>query len=95
MEIQLTPEQETQFSQLADEEGRDKAELIHEALSRYLVDEARFIAAVKKGFDSLDRGDYVSHEEVGARIEELLTGITPAAMREAFDWGEDAGRDLR
>lgn len=27
------------------------------------------------------------------RIEELLTGITPAAMREAFDWGEDAGRE--
>lgn len=27
------------------------------------------------------------------RLEELLTGITPAAMREAFDWGEDAGRE--
>jgi len=27
-------------------------------------------------------------------LEELLVGMTPTAMREAFDWGEDRGREL-
>jgi antitoxin MazE len=26
-------------------------------------------------------------------LEELLTGMTPEAMREAFDWGDDRGRE--
>jgi antitoxin MazE len=26
-------------------------------------------------------------------LKELLQGMTPAAMREAFDWGKDAGRE--
>jgi antitoxin MazE len=28
------------------------------------------------------------------RLEDLLTGITPAAMRDAFDWGSDVGREI-
>jgi antitoxin MazE len=27
------------------------------------------------------------------RLEELLVGITPRAMRAAFDWGDDRGRE--
>jgi antitoxin MazE len=27
------------------------------------------------------------------QLEDLLTGITPSAMRDAFDWGEDEGRE--
>ena len=26
-------------------------------------------------------------------LDELLEGVTPEAMREAFDWGPDAGRE--
>ena len=26
-------------------------------------------------------------------LDELLVGMTPKAMREAFDWGPDAGRE--
>lgn len=26
-------------------------------------------------------------------LEELLIGMTPEAMHEAFDWGEDVGRE--
>jgi antitoxin MazE len=28
------------------------------------------------------------------RLEDLLQGMTPAAMREAFDWGPDIGREV-
>lgn len=27
-------------------------------------------------------------------LAELLEGVTPAAMREAFDWGLDRGREI-
>jgi antitoxin MazE len=28
------------------------------------------------------------------RLAELLQGMTPEAMREAFDWGPDRGREI-
>jgi antitoxin MazE len=28
------------------------------------------------------------------RLAELLQGVTPEAMREAFDWGPDRGREI-
>lgn len=28
------------------------------------------------------------------RLEDLLVGITPEAMHEAFDWGPDVGREI-
>ncbi len=28
------------------------------------------------------------------RIEDLVAGMTPLAAHEAFDWGEDAGREV-
>jgi predicted transcriptional regulator len=72
MEVHLTPEQEAQFSRLATNIGRGRDELVQEALTQYLSHEAQFIEAVQKGFASLDRGEYVEHEEVGERIERRL-----------------------
>jgi len=34
--------------------------------------EARFVAAVKGGIASAERGDFVEHEEAMARIERIL-----------------------
>jgi len=28
------------------------------------------------------------------RLEDLLTGMTPEAMHEAFSWGDDEGREV-
>ncbi len=28
------------------------------------------------------------------RLEDLLVGMTPRAMRAAYDWGEDKGREV-
>jgi len=27
-------------------------------------------------------------------LDELMKGVTPEAMREAFDWGQDVGREV-
>jgi len=72
MEVHLTPEQEAKLSKLATRKGRHADELAQEVIGFYLEHEARFIEAVKRGMESLDRGEYVSHEEVAARIERLF-----------------------
>jgi len=72
MEVHLSPEQEHQLSQLATRQGRDADALAQEAISRYLEEEARFIEAVKLGEEALDRGEYLTHEEVGKRLERLF-----------------------
>ena len=66
MVVHLSPEQEQELSKLA---GRNGEELAQAVIRYYLDHEARFVEAVKRGLGSLDRGNLVSHAEVGARIE--------------------------
>jgi predicted transcriptional regulator len=72
MEIHLTPEQEHRLSELAAYRGRDADTLAREAISRYLEEEARFVEAVKLGEAALECGDYLTHEQVGKRLERLF-----------------------
>jgi antitoxin MazE len=49
--------------------------------------------------DSVDveaRGDQIiiSLRRPRYRLADLLVGITPEAMRDAFDWGPDFGREI-
>jgi predicted transcriptional regulator len=68
MEVNLSDEQETRLAELAARAGTSTDELVQDAVSRYLDDDTRFVEAVLKGIESLDRGDYVSHDEVGATL---------------------------
>lgn len=72
MEVPLNPEQEAELKAIASREGRDADTLAQEILAVYLKREAQFIAAVKRGIASAERGDFVEHDEVLARIERLL-----------------------
>lgn len=72
MEIRLTAEQEARLAELAERQGRDADDLAREALTRYLEDDSRFVEAVVRGLASLDRGEFITHAEVGRRIERLL-----------------------
>jgi predicted transcriptional regulator len=72
MEVHLTTEQLSQLSEVAKAKGRDTDVLVQEVLSRYLEEEARFVEAVKRGEAELDRGEYLTHEQVGQRIENLF-----------------------
>jgi len=60
MQITLAAEQEAQLSQLAAQEGTRAEELARELFTRYLAEEARFIAAVKFGEAALQRGEYLT-----------------------------------
>jgi len=72
MEVHLTPEQQQRLADLASERRSETDALAQEAISRYLEEEARFIEAVKLGEDALGRGDYLTHEQAGKRLERLF-----------------------
>jgi len=72
MEVHLTPEQHQQLAELASQRGRNADTLAQEAISRYLAEEARFVEAVKIGEAALDRGEYLTHEQVGDRLDRLF-----------------------
>ncbi|MBM3775822.1 MAG: CopG family transcriptional regulator [Acidobacteria bacterium] len=72
MEVPVTPEQETQLLQLAARTGRDAGQLLQEALKRYLEHEAWFAQEVEKGLGSLDRGEFIEHDDIVARMREMF-----------------------
>jgi predicted transcriptional regulator len=72
MEVHLTPEQQHQLTELAKHRGRDADTLASEAITRYLAEEARFAEAVKLGQAALQRGEYLTHEQVGERLDRLF-----------------------
>jgi predicted transcriptional regulator len=72
MEVHFTPEQEAQLSKIATTTGTDAEQLVKEAALRLLQEETRFVEAVKLGETQLDRGEYLTHEEVGESIERLF-----------------------
>lgn len=72
MEVHLTPEKQAQLEQLAAWSGRNTEQLIHEAVERFLKEDSEFRAAVRAGLASLDRGEYLTEEEMDAFMEEML-----------------------
>lgn len=72
MEVHLSPETQARLTQSAARQGRTADELAEEIVTRHLEEEARFIEVVKRGEDALDRGEYLTHEQVGQRLERFL-----------------------
>ncbi|MFY9674679.1 MAG: hypothetical protein WB817_18570 [Terriglobales bacterium] len=72
MEVRLQPAKEEQLAQIAAQRGLKPDELAQQVLSRYLEDDSRFIEAVNLGLAAADRGDFVEHDEVGAKIQQIL-----------------------
>jgi predicted transcriptional regulator len=72
MQVHLTPEQDARLVELAAHDGRSPNQLVHEALDRFFEADADFVEAVLKGLASLDRGEGLTHEEVGERIDRLF-----------------------
>ena len=74
MEVHFTPEQEARISQIASHNGVNAEQLVKDATMRLLKEDERFRAAVREGIAAADRGEFVEHEEVWARIESILRG---------------------
>jgi predicted transcriptional regulator len=72
MEVHFTPEQEARLAQSAAQQGRKPDELVQQVVARYFDEESRFVDAVKRGEEALDRSEYLTHEQVGQRLERFL-----------------------
>ncbi len=65
-----TPDQEAKLKRAAARTGRNTAELVAEAVARYLDHEEWFSQAVEQGRASARRGELLEHDDVVARIEQ-------------------------
>ena len=72
MEVHFSHEVEAKLTQSAAQQGRNPAELVEDVISRHFGEEARFVEAVKRGEEALQRGEYLTHEQVGQRLERFL-----------------------
>ena len=72
MEVHFAPEIEKKIEQSAAQQGRNPDELVQEVIARHFDEESRFTEAVKRGEEALERGEYLTHEQVDQRLERFL-----------------------
>jgi len=72
MEVNFAPEIEEKLAQSAAQQGRNADELVQEVVARHFDEERRFIEAVNRGEAALRRGESLTHEQVGQRLERFL-----------------------
>jgi predicted transcriptional regulator len=72
MEVHVTGELEAKLTHSAATQGRNPDELVQDVLTHYFEEEARFVEAVKRGEEALQRGEYLTHEQVGQRLQRFL-----------------------
>lgn len=51
---------------------RNSDELVQEVLARCFDEQALYVDAVKRGEGALKRGEYLTHEQVGERLQQFL-----------------------
>jgi predicted transcriptional regulator len=73
MEIPFTPELEAKLDQVASETGRGADQLVVELVTSYFDHQEWFKREVEKGIASLNREEFITHEEVGRQMEHLLS----------------------
>jgi predicted transcriptional regulator len=72
MEVPISPDQESALRHIAATTGRNPEELIRDAVEQLLDYDRWFREQVQIGLEQADRGEFVTHEEVGERIRRLF-----------------------
>ena len=73
MEIELSRELQEKLERIASQQGRDAKSLVKEAVEQLVGYDEWFLRQVEIGLRQIDRGEFVEHEEVAARMEKLIT----------------------
>ena len=69
MDVQFTPDLQSKLTRMAEQQGRDSAALITEAVERLVNYDAWFTSEVEKGLAAADRGEFTDHQAVRAMID--------------------------
>ena len=72
MEVHFSPDLEVRINRAAARKASNPGEYVQQIVEHYLDHEAWFVDQVKSGIDQLDRGEVLTHEEVGIRINQLF-----------------------
>jgi len=72
MEVQFTPDLEARLAERAARQCLSPDEVVRDVVTRYFQEEDRFVEAVKRGEAALDRGESLTHEQVGERLRRFL-----------------------
>ena len=60
------------LNRVAAENSSDTDGYVQQLVEYYVDHDARFRKKVKKGLEQLDRGECITHEEAGERIERMF-----------------------
>lgn len=77
MEVILSPDLQAKLTRIARERGTDAQALAREAIERLVDYDDWFVREVDKGLGQIKRGETLSHEEVGSRLDKRLTKKQP------------------
>jgi predicted DNA-binding protein len=72
MEVRFSPETEHKLSEAAAHSGHPTEEYVRELVERYLDEDTAFREAVRQGFASLDRGDFIDEQAMNSRVDRML-----------------------
>ena len=72
--LPVKPKRMEALEKYAHELGKDPAEVLDDALAKFLDYETWFARAVEEGIDAADRGELIEHEDVGTLIEGRYSG---------------------
>ena len=72
MEVRLDPKLQSKLERIAAARGSDPEMLAREAIERLVAYDDWFMREVEDGLASADRGNLLTHEEVGERLERMI-----------------------
>jgi predicted transcriptional regulator len=72
VEVHLNPELQARVDRAAKNNNRGSEQYVQQLVEHYVDHDVWFREQVKKGLDQLDRGEFLTHEEMGARIEKMF-----------------------
>ena len=74
MDVDFSPETQARLNRAAEENGSGSAEYVQQLVEHYLDHDSWFRQKINKGLEQLDAGQFLTHEEMGARISKLFPG---------------------
>jgi predicted transcriptional regulator len=77
MEVTLSAELQAKLARVAQERGTDPQDLAREAIERLVDYDDWFVREVEKGLAQIAAGQTLTHDEVGARLNQRLAGQQP------------------
>jgi predicted transcriptional regulator len=72
MEVNFTPELEAKLDRIAEANRRVAGDYVRQLVETYVDHDVWFREKVSASLERLDRGEFLTHEEVGGRLEKIL-----------------------